>query len=214
MEKREESFQEKVSISSEPIELEIHPEEIFQFSDSVKKLSNVDINVCYQCRKCTSGCPVAYAMDYTPTQILHAARLGLKGLVLGSTTIWLCAGCETCVTLCPQDVNIINAMDAMRVIAINEGYKPKETEVADFYRYSLNNIQLFGRQPGENQTIPGLFNYAAISSTCYELSIIFQHVHENIHLKPHFNKRLNVKQPAYFHSPFKSYSFSLNITRE
>jgi heterodisulfide reductase subunit C len=84
-------------------------------------------------------------MDYTPAQILHAARLGFKDLVLNSATIWLCAGCETCVTRCPQDVNIINAMDAMRVIAINEGYKPKESEVADFYRYSLNNIQFFGR---------------------------------------------------------------------
>jgi heterodisulfide reductase subunit C len=128
-----------------PTEYEIRPETVSQFSDLVKKLSNVDINVCYQCRKCTSGCPVAYAMDYTPAQILQAARLGLKELVLNSTTIWLCATCETCVARCPQDVNLVNAMDAMRVIALNEGYRPKEVEVADFYRYSLGNIQLFGR---------------------------------------------------------------------
>jgi heterodisulfide reductase subunit C len=36
-------------------------------------------------------------------------------------------------------------MDAMRAIALSEGYKPKEAEVADFYRYSLGNIELFGR---------------------------------------------------------------------
>ncbi len=140
-----ESFQEKVPVSPAPIELEIHPEEISKFSDSVKQFSNVDINACYQCRKCTSGCPVAYAMDYTPAKILHAARLGLKDLVLNSTTIWLCATCETCVTRCPQNVNLVGAMDAMRVMALKEGYKPKEAEVADFYRYALNNIQIFGR---------------------------------------------------------------------
>ncbi|MGD0795218.1 MAG: 4Fe-4S dicluster domain-containing protein [Dehalococcoidales bacterium] len=140
------ALQEKVvSAPTVPAEFEIHPEEVSQFSDSVKKLSNVDINACYQCRKCTSGCPVAYAMDYTPAQILQAARLGLKDLVLGSATIWLCAACETCVARCPQDVNLVNAMDAMRAIALSEGYKPKEAEVADFYRYSLGNIELFGR---------------------------------------------------------------------
>lgn len=137
--------QDKVISPPLPVELEINPEEASQFFNSIKKLSNVDINACYQCRKCTSGCPVAYAMDYTPAQILHAARLGLKELVLGSSTIWLCAACETCVTRCPQDVNLVQAMDALRAIALNEGYKPKESDVAFFYRYSLSNIQFFGR---------------------------------------------------------------------
>jgi heterodisulfide reductase subunit C len=137
--------QEKVVFPPLPVELDVNPEEASRFFDSIKKLSNVDINACYQCRKCTSGCPVAYAMDYTPAQILHAARLGLKELVLGSATIWLCATCETCVTRCPQDVNLVQAMDALRVMALNNGYKPKESSIADFYRFSLSNIQLFGR---------------------------------------------------------------------
>ncbi len=137
--------QDKVISSTAPVEYEINPEKASQFLESVKKSSNVDISACYQCRKCTSGCPVAYAMDYTPAQILHATRLGLKELVLGSSTIWLCATCETCVTRCPQDVNLVQAMDALRVMALSNGYKPKESAVADFYRYSLSNIQLFGR---------------------------------------------------------------------
>lgn len=118
---------------------------VSQFGDLLQEISGVDINVCYECRKCASGCPVAYAMDYTPVQLLHAARLGLKDLVLGSATIWLCVSCETCVTRCPQDVDIVKVMDSLRAMALQNGVKPKVPEVAHFYRSSLRNIRWFGR---------------------------------------------------------------------
>ncbi len=129
----------------EMVEFEIKPAESSRLAAVLKTAGNTDINVCFQCRKCSSGCPVAYAMDYTPAQILHAARLGLKDLVMNSATIWLCAGCETCVTRCPQDVDLVKAMDTLRAMCLDEGYKPKVPEVASFYKYSLNNLQTFGR---------------------------------------------------------------------
>ena len=118
---------------------------VSQFGDLLKEASGVDFNVCYQCRKCASGCPIAYTMDYTPVQLLHAARLGLKELVLGSATIWLCACCETCVTRCPQDVDIVKVMDSLRAMALRAGVKPRVPEVAYFYRFSLQNIRFVGR---------------------------------------------------------------------
>jgi len=121
------------------------PAAVSEFGDLLEETSGVDTNVCYQCRKCVSGCPVAYAMDYTPVQLLHAVRLGLKDLVLGSATIWLCASCETCVTRCPQDVDLPQVMDSLKAIAVRWGVKPGEPEVASFYRSSLQNIRLFGR---------------------------------------------------------------------
>ena len=129
----------------EMVEYEIKPAESSRLAAALKTAGNTDINVCYQCRKCSSGCPVAYAMDYTPAQILHAARLGLKDLVMNSATIWLCAGCETCVTRCPQDVDLVKAMDVLRTMCLDEGYNPKVPEAASFYKYSLNNLQTFGR---------------------------------------------------------------------
>ena len=125
--------------------LDINPAEGARFAAAVKLAANTDVNACFQCRKCTSGCPVAYAMDYTPAQIMHAVRLGLKDLVLTSSTIWLCAACETCVARCPQGVDIVKAMDALRAMCLSDGYKPKEQAIASFYKYSLNSIQLFGR---------------------------------------------------------------------
>lgn len=115
------------------------------FGEAVKSLSGVDVNWCFQCAKCASGCPVSYAMDYTPTQLVHAIQLGLTDLVLNSKTIWLCASCQTCTTRCPQDVDLAGVMDAVRIIAQRKKIKAKIPEVLSFYRSSVTNIGFFGR---------------------------------------------------------------------
>lgn len=109
------------------------------------KESKQDVNACFQCRKCAVGCPVAFAMDLTPTQIIHAARLGLEDIVLSSKTIWLCASCQTCTTRCPQDVDIARLMDAARIVAVKRGIKPSVKSVKRFFYTAVKNIRQFGR---------------------------------------------------------------------
>jgi heterodisulfide reductase subunit C len=104
-----------------------------------------DVNVCYQCDKCAAGCPVAYAMDYTPAQLIHAARLGLDDTVLNSRTMWLCAACETCTTRCPQEVDIAKVMDAAKIIAVRRRIKPAVGTVRSFHKAALGSIKNFGR---------------------------------------------------------------------
>jgi heterodisulfide reductase subunit C len=84
-------------------------------------------------------------MDLTPTQVIHAVRLGLRDLVLDSKTIWLCASCETCTTRCPQEVDIAKVMDAARILARREGRRPKIPEVAAFHKSVLESLRMFGR---------------------------------------------------------------------
>jgi heterodisulfide reductase subunit C len=127
------------------MEFNIPSDTVSEFAQIIKQTSGLDINVCYQCKKCTSGCPVAYAMDYTPTQLMHAIRLGLKDLVLNSATIWLCASCETCTTRCPQELDLVKVMDALRIMAVHAGIKPKVSEVYAFCCSGLSNIRFFGR---------------------------------------------------------------------
>ena len=91
--------------------------------------SGTDLNLCLQCLKCTSGCPVAYEMDITPAQVIQALRLDRLDKVLSSRTIWLCASCETCSTRCPQGVDISAVMDAGRIIAQRLNYEPKEPDI-------------------------------------------------------------------------------------
>jgi heterodisulfide reductase subunit C len=115
-----------------------------RISEIIEKESKQNVNLCYQCKKCTAGCPVVEEMDYTPTQIIHAVRLGMKDLVLNSKTIWLCASCETCSTRCPQEVDVSRVMDSLRILARREKIRPAVPEVSLFYNYVLICVRLFG----------------------------------------------------------------------
>jgi heterodisulfide reductase subunit C len=126
-------------------ELDLPSDHIAEFGDLVKQMHDVDVNMCYQCRKCTSGCPVAEYMDYSPTQVIHAVRLGLKDLVLNSNTYWLCLACGTCTTRCPQETGLLKVMDSLATIAEREGIKSNAPEIAKFYEAGLSNMQFFGK---------------------------------------------------------------------
>lgn len=114
-------------------------------ADEVLLESGQNVNLCYQCSKCGAGCPVLYAMDFSPVQLIHAIRLGLDDLVLSSRTIWLCASCETCTTRCPQDVEVAKVMDAAKIIAVRRGLRPALPRVSAFHRAALGNIRTHGR---------------------------------------------------------------------
>ena len=115
------------------------------FRREVQQTGAQDAAVCYQCGKCTAGCPIAFEMDYPPHQIMRGVQLGLRDTVLSSRTIWLCAACETCSTRCPQEVDPAGMMDALRRIAYAEGIKSPEQDVPLFHRIFLGSVQLFGR---------------------------------------------------------------------
>ena len=126
------------------LEFDLVPGHISEFASGIKALHGVDVNMCYQCRKCTSGCPLAEFMDLTPTQVIHAVRLGLKDTVLNSNTYWLCVACGTCTARCPQEAGLLKVMDALANIAINEEVTPKEPAIAEFYKTGLSIIKNFG----------------------------------------------------------------------
>ncbi len=115
------------------------------FSRRIKAESNANLERCYQCSACSDGCPVAYAMDYLPNQIIHMVQLGLKEKVLQSTAIWLCASCETCATRCPNEIDIVRLMDALRMESVNEKFKSEVDEIPQFHKAFLKEIQKRGR---------------------------------------------------------------------
>jgi heterodisulfide reductase subunit C len=75
---------------------------------------------CYQCLTCTLGCPVAFAMDLYPHEIVKYVQLGARDKVLNSSALWTCASCETCATRCPNEIEIVQLMDCLRRMAIAE----------------------------------------------------------------------------------------------
>ena len=56
---------------------------------------------CYQCKRCTTGCPVAPYADMHPAQIMRAVQLGQSDMIFDDKFLWLCTGCETCTTPLP-----------------------------------------------------------------------------------------------------------------
>jgi heterodisulfide reductase subunit C len=115
------------------------------FAQEVKERSGADLDRCYQCLTCSLSCPVEYAMDYSPNKIIRMVQLGLKDEVLKSSTIWLCATCETCVARCPNDVNVLRVMDTLREMSLQEKVKGKETVIPTFHDTFLGSIRLWGR---------------------------------------------------------------------
>ena len=104
-----------------------------------------NLNRCYQCSMCSDGCPVAYAMDYYPNQVIHLVRLGLKEKVLQSTTIWMCASCETCATRCPNEIEIVRLMDVLRNESLEEGFESPVNKISKFHQAFVEQIRKRGR---------------------------------------------------------------------
>lgn len=115
-----------------------------EFVKEVELISGQDLLACNQCGKCSSGCPVAEALDILPSAIIRMTQLGLED-VLEAQTIWTCASCLTCVSRCPKGVDVPRVMEALRQIAMQRGIQPVEVaEVPDALVAELPQMAIIG----------------------------------------------------------------------
>jgi heterodisulfide reductase subunit C2 len=114
------------------------------FTKEIKEKSGANLERCYQCVACSSGCPAAYVMDYAPHQIIKMSLLGLKDKVLNSNAYWLCLSCETCAARCPNEIDIVKFMDTLREMAIHES-RVKQTTLPLFHETFLGGVRRFGK---------------------------------------------------------------------
>ncbi len=104
-----------------------------------------NVYLCYQCVKCTSGCPVAEFFDWQPNQVMRALQLGQEEIALQAQTPWLCAACQTCTTRCPQGLDIAAIMDFLTREALEQGLEPPVPQVQVFNEAFMREVRLWGR---------------------------------------------------------------------
>jgi heterodisulfide reductase subunit C2 len=115
----------------------------------VEEKTGVLVSHCYQCGKCSAGCPVATEMDYSPSLILRMLQTNnslLSEKVLRSYSIWLCLSCETCFCRCPMDIEIPLVMDYLRQESVaRKMVNPKARKIVAAHKAFLSSIQHTGR---------------------------------------------------------------------
>lgn len=97
-----------------------------EFILKIEELSGENIYACYQCGKCSAGCPVAGHMDILPHAIIRLIQLGADKEVLDSKTIWLCSSCLQCMAKCPKGVDLAKIMEALRAVLLRQGIDKME----------------------------------------------------------------------------------------
>jgi heterodisulfide reductase subunit C len=114
----------------------ISPQKVHsEFVRKVVEVSGQNLNLCYQCGKCSAGCPMSFAMDLLPNQIMRLVQLGLEEDIANSKTVWLCASCLTCTARCPKGVDLSRVMETLRLLTLR-----KNTDYVELSKLSPETI--------------------------------------------------------------------------
>jgi len=126
--------------------------------DQLMERADVRQYDCYQCGKCSGGCPMADAMDLKPRGVMRCAQTGSLTRILHSNTIWLCTGCYTCVERCPHDVKIPQLIEEARYEARRRCILRHDSEVLN--KTFVSSLKAFGRN--YEMLLAGLYNVFAV----------------------------------------------------
>ena len=123
----------------------IVPVAVSTLTSLVESLSGQNVRGCYQCGKCTAGCPMARSVRLGPRQVIRAVQVGLQEDALGNELIWMCLSCQTCTARCPREVDVASIMEALRLLAVSTGVAPAVGDIATLHKLFLASIKRTGR---------------------------------------------------------------------
>ena len=111
----------------------------------IEAATGVNPATCYQCGKCSAGCPMASESDLRPHQVMRNVMYSSRDKTLRDESIWLCLTCETCTARCPNACDPARVIDAVREIANNEGVAVKPRAIDAFHKTFLEQVRANGR---------------------------------------------------------------------
>ncbi len=115
------------------------------FVKEIAKRSGENVFLCYQCRKCASGCPSRMFMDSTPTELMRYVQLGMVDEAMQGNTVWFCLSCQTCSARCPQDIDIAHVVDTIRIVVQDKKIKADTKNERLFNWLWMRMIRCIGR---------------------------------------------------------------------
>jgi heterodisulfide reductase subunit C len=129
--------------------MHVHSAETKSFTQELAETTGTHVNRCYQCGKCSAGCPMSVEMDMPPSVIIRHLQTNNKDLIqkaIQSYSIWLCLSCETCLCRCPMEIETAKVMDYLRQQAIaTKQVNPKAKKILAFHKSFLSTINRSGR---------------------------------------------------------------------
>lgn len=112
----------------------------------IERLADTSAADCYQCGKCSAGCPMAENMDLLPNQLVRLVQLGKLDRAIRSDAIWKCVSCLTCSNRCPKSVDCAAILDGLRQLSAECGLASKaRRRTVLFQQAFLDNIRRNGR---------------------------------------------------------------------
>jgi heterodisulfide reductase subunit C len=140
--------------------LEFGPDQACSLAGEVMARSGQNLNACYQCRRCASGCPVGEETGYvTPDRLIRMIVLGKREAALDNPLVWKCVSCYTCGTRCPNDIMTAKIVDTLKKMAKEAHVPPMSPKVAAFHDSfvaaakrsgRLNELEFMGRYELKN----------------------------------------------------------------
>ena len=103
------------------------------------------IKRCIQCGTCTGSCPVSYAMDISPRELIALFRAGEMERIMKSRTIWICASCYACTTRCPSGIKITDTIYALKRTAMEKHLETTAPQVQTLASLFIDNLMSYGR---------------------------------------------------------------------
>ena len=98
---------------------------------TVRKICGENVYLCYQCERCSSGCPTVTAMHYRPAQMMRLAQFGLEDKLATDPSIWCCLGCDTCTEHCPHELSVRRLVETMRQKVVQERYLSDQASLGE-----------------------------------------------------------------------------------
>lgn len=107
--------------------------------------TGINAATCYQCGKCSAGCPMASESDLRPHNIMRLVTQGRRERALAEESVWLCLTCETCSARCPNACDPARVIDAVRELSLEGDAATQPRRIAAFHHAFLSRIQATGR---------------------------------------------------------------------